>query len=54
VSLANTLEHFCRAEAAGRAGKVEVGFNATLLFCGLAAILKSIRESLPQIELFVR
>jgi hypothetical protein len=54
VSLADTLEHFGRAAAAGRTGKVEVGFNRTLLFRGLAAILKSLRESFPQIDLSVR
>lgn len=54
VSLADKLEHFGRAVAAGRAGVVEVGFTGTLLFRGLAPLLKSFRDSFPQIELSVR
>jgi DNA-binding transcriptional LysR family regulator len=53
VVLAEAM-HFGHAVAAGRAGVVDVGFTGTLLFRGLAPILKSFRESFPQIEPSVR
>ncbi len=54
VSLADRLEHFGRAVAEGRAGVMEVGFTGTLLFRGLAPLLKNFRDSFPQIELSLR
>lgn len=54
VSLTDKLEQFSHAVAAGGAGVVEVGFTGTLLFRGLAPILKNFRDTFPQIELSVR
>jgi DNA-binding transcriptional LysR family regulator len=54
VSLADKLEQFGRAVAAGRAGVIEVGFTGTLLFRGLAPILKHFRDAFPEVDLSVR
>jgi DNA-binding transcriptional LysR family regulator len=50
VSLTEKLERFSRAMAAGRAGFIEAGFTATLLFRGLDEILKKFGAQYPEIE----
>jgi len=54
VSLAAKLEQFGQAVAAGRAGVIEVGFTGTLLFRGLAPMLKRFSDAFPEVQLSVR
>jgi len=54
ASLADKLEQYGRAMAAGRAGLVEIGFTGTLLYRGLTDILNRFGSKYPDIELSVR
>ncbi|MGE4338234.1 MAG: LysR substrate-binding domain-containing protein [Pigmentiphaga sp.] len=51
VSLADKFDQFGRAMANGRAGFIDAGFTATLLFRGLDTILERFEVDYPDIEL---
>jgi DNA-binding transcriptional LysR family regulator len=51
VSLTDKLGQFGQAMSTGRAGFIEVGFSASLLFRGLGHILTSFASKFPDIEL---
>jgi DNA-binding transcriptional LysR family regulator len=54
VLLSEKMEQYVRAVAAGRAGVVEVGFTGTMLYRGVAEILKEFSRSYPAVELSIR